>query len=156
MPWGIGARTAHILLVLMSYQYNVNTTIKRCDRYDFRHYELHYTDCIQRRIQQILNVLIWPKYKNVSAAKWKDDFVSVGIGPLNCNDCFVQFSPKPENFMTGDMHFLAKRMNLKYPLLPILTKAEFKILDNYLLNNKPTTSNIEKLAEIYITRGPMV
>lgn len=152
-PWGIGARTAHMLLVLISYRYNVNTTIKRCDGYDFGHYELHLIDRIQQRIQEIFNVLIWPKYKNVSAAKWKEDFVSVGIGPLNYDERFVQFSPKPAPFMTGDMLFLAERMKLKYPLLPLSTKAEFKILDDYLLNNKPTTSNIEKLAQIYNTKS---
>ena len=45
--WHIGARTAHNLLVLLAFRYNVTTMINRCGAYNFGHYELNLVDRIQ-------------------------------------------------------------------------------------------------------------
>ncbi len=139
-PW---ARTAYMLLVLISFRYNINTTVKRCNGYDFGHYELHYIDRIQHRIQELFNIVFWPRYKNVSTICHKEDFVSVGIGPLTSDHRFVNISDSPSANLSPDLSFIAERMKLKYPLLPISTHFEYQILNDFLSNNKPTPRALE-------------
>lgn len=145
-PWGVGARTAHALLLLISYRYNANTTTTRCNGYEFGHYELHYIDRIQQRVQELFNVIIFPRHKNVTQFKGNKDFVSVGIGPLSYDPNYVELSSNPSINLKQDLHFIAKRMGLKYPLLPLASTQEVKVLNDFLLNHSPTTSNLEKLA----------
>jgi hypothetical protein len=147
-PWRIGARTAHYLLVYLAYQFNIETGIRRCGEYDFGISELDIIDRIQVNIQEIYNVLIWPRHKNVSVLPCKPDFVSVGIGPLTYNPRFVEFGD-PAEHLTGDLEFMASQMNLKYPILPIGSKEEVKIYNEFVKNKKPTPTNLEKLCEIF-------
>eukprot|EP00957_Ditylum_brightwellii_P206561 15349005-Ditylum_brightwellii.AAC.1 len=89
-PWSVGARTAHMMLVLICYRYNVRTSIKRCGATDFGH--------------------SWPRHKNISHFKGKSDMISVGIGPLTYNDDHVIQSNEPDECLNGDKQFLAKQM----------------------------------------------
>ena len=147
-PWKIGAKTAHMLLVLLSYRYNVNTSKKRNGGYDFGHYELHYIDRIQKRIQEIYNVLLWPRHKNVLDFKGKKGFVSVGIGPLCYDERFVQLSDKPAQCLKGDLYFISKQMGLKYPLQHLgKSRGELTMYNEFMLANKPTGANFVRLAE---------
>ena len=124
--WGIGARTAHMLLVLLCYRYNVSGNIRRCGGHNFGHSELYLIDRIQKRVQELYNVLIWPKHKNVMDFKGKPNFISVGIGPLCFDEKYVEFADEPAAHLIGDLHFVAKQQGLKYPLHQVNTEREIK------------------------------
>lgn len=152
-PWSVGATTAHMMLVLICYRYNVRTSITRCGATDFGHYELHLIDRIQNRIQSIFNVLAWPRHTNISYFQGKRDMVSVGIGPLTYNHDYVILSNEPDEGLTGDKRFLAKQMGLKFPILHVGSMEEKKIFNDFLKTNSPSDSSWKKLAKIYRDRA---
>ena len=148
-PWKIGVRTAHYLLVHLAYEYNVETAIRRCGAYDFGMCELDIIDNIQRHVQELYNVLIWPRHKNITIVGGKDDFISVGIGPLTYDERFVELSDVPAAHLKGDLRFIASQMKLKYPALPIDSVEEVKLFRDFIKNNKPTRANIERLCQVF-------
>jgi len=133
-PFGIGPRSAHYILVNLCYRYNVAARIRRCGDIDHGHPFLNFVDRIQIRTQEIFNVLLFPRHRNISQTKY-NNFIAVGIGPLcYSQDFVVQGDPLPE--LKGDIFFIAKQMNLKCPPLPIVTQEE-KILYNKLIQGTP-------------------
>ena len=111
-PWNVGPKSAHVLLVLICYRYNVMTKIRRCGQPDFGHFELHYIDRIQNRVREIFNILVWPRYDNQSVFRGKEDMVSVGIGPLTYNQKYVEHTSEPDATFSRDRLFMAKQMQL--------------------------------------------
>ena len=150
-PWKIGAKTGHHMLVFLCYRFNINTGRTRNGGYNFGHYEHYYIDRIQNRVQEIYNVLIWPRHKNVLNFKTKKDFVSVGIGPLSFDEKFVQKSETPAKCLKGDLYFVAKQMRLLYPLRLMGTAEECKIYSEFFGKgqNKPTVESFTSLAVTY-------
>ena len=128
-PWNLGAESAHMLLVLVCYGYNVQSLMRRCGGYDYGHSELYLIDRLQIRIREIFNVHIFPTHKNVLEFKANESFVSVGIGPLCYDNDYVEIG-KPAAHLKGDMKFISERMNLKYPPMHIGTKEEISIFIN--------------------------
>lgn len=151
-PWNLGAETAHMLLLLVCYEYNVKSMIRRCGGYDFGHSELHLIDRLQIRIREIFNVHMFPGHKNVLEFKADDKFVSVGIGPLCYNNEYVEIG-KPASHFKGDMKFIAVRMGLKYPLMHMGSQDEIKIFTNFMTDHAPTEANFRKLAKIFRQRA---
>ena len=149
-PWGIGARTAHMLLVLICYRYNINTDVTRCGGYNFGHCEYYLIDRIQNRVQELFNVLIWPKHKNVTNFKGKEGFISVGIGPLCYDEKYVT-KGEPAEVLSGDLRFIAKQQGLKYPLHHLgWSRKELKMYNDFMASvEKPTMRQMEKLSERY-------
>jgi hypothetical protein len=80
-PWGLGAWSAHYLLLLLSYRYNISTGIRRCNEHDFGHPWLNYMDRIQQRVEEIWGVNIYPWHRNAATFEGTPDFVAVGIPP---------------------------------------------------------------------------
>ena len=150
-PWGIGAKTAHMLLVLLCYRYNVKSQIRRCGAYDFGHCELYLIDRIQRRVQEIFNILVWPRHKNLLCFKGKKDFISVSIGPLCYDENYVlHLSPEPAGNLKGDAYFIAKQMGLKYPLLHIGSPTEIRIFTNFIQEHPgANTADFEEMARLF-------
>jgi hypothetical protein len=148
-PWRIGAKTAHYMLVLLTYRYNVKTFARRCGGYDFGHCDLHLIDRIQLRIQEIYNVLIWARHKNTMIFKGLDDFISVGIRPMTYDSRFVEKSDVPSANLSNDLKFIAQQMKIKYPITPVNSKVEKRIYNDFFVNNRPTNKTYEELAEIY-------
>jgi hypothetical protein len=148
-PWNVGPKTAHVLLVLICYRYNVMTKIRRCGQPDFGHFELHYIDRIQNRVRDIFNILAWPRYENQSVFHGKPDMVSVGIGPMTYNQRYVEHASEPDANLTGDRLFMAKQMKLRYPILHIGSRQEIRIFNDFMKENNATEANFKKLAEIY-------
>lgn len=148
-PWNVGPQTAHMMLVLICYRYNVKTRIKRCGANNFGHCELYYIDRIQNRLQEIFNVLAWPRHVNQSLFRGKKDMTSVGIGPLTYDPKYVEQSDEPAPCLKGDRWFMAKQMRLKYPILHIGSIAEIKIFNEFMKTHTLTAANLRKLAEIY-------
>ena len=99
-PWGIGARSAHYLLILLSYRYNVATNIRRRGHHDFGHKELYLVDRIQTRIRDIYNVVIYPRHQNLMEFKALD-MISVGIGPLSYDSDYVEKGAPEKNIEGG-------------------------------------------------------
>ena len=60
-----------------------------------------------------------------------------------------KYLTKPDGQLKGDYHFIVEKMVLKYPILPIASKDELKIYNNFMANNDPTLKNLERLAEIF-------
>jgi hypothetical protein len=148
-PWNIGPKTAHMMLVLVCYRYNVRTKIKRCGNIDFGHSELHYVDRIQNRVQDIFNILAWPRHINQSYFHGKKDMISVGIGPLTYDKKYVVQADEPDAILKGDRYFLAKQMGLKYPIMHIGSVAEIKIFNEFMKNHSLTTTNLKTLVEVF-------
>jgi len=148
-PWNVGPKTAHTMLVLVCYRYNVQTKIRRCGCIDFGHSELHYIDRIQNRVQEIFNILAWPRHINQSFFHGKRDMVSVGIGPLTYDPKYVVQASEPDAVLKGDRYFMAKQMQLKYPILHIGSVAEIKIYNEFMKDHSLTPANLKRLAEIY-------
>ena len=63
--WNIGVKTSHYLLLLLSFRYNISTSIKRYGKPDFFHPHISLIDRLQPRIQQTYVVLVWPKHTNI-------------------------------------------------------------------------------------------
>ena len=127
-PWAVGARTAHMMLLIICYRYNVQSAIRRCGAHDFGHSELHLIDRIQNRVQEIFNYLVWPQHKNMSSFGGNTNFVSVGIGSLSYDERYVTMADTPNPNLKGDKHFMAKQMGLLFPLLHVGSHAERRII----------------------------
>ena len=56
--WNVGAEVGHYILVLLSYRYNISTSISRCGCINFGMPYMHIIDRLQIRVQQIYNILI--------------------------------------------------------------------------------------------------
>ncbi len=151
-PWGVGAETGHNLLVLVTYRYNVHTGIRRCGEQDHGHIWLEYIDRIDMRSRQLWGYSCVPNHVNVSEFKGVDGFVSVGIGPLSYNKSFVQ-SGEPDARLKGDMLFVARKMGVVCPPLPIATKEERRIFTDFLLENpKMTEKTWNQLAALFLSK----
>jgi len=156
-PWGIGPRSGHYILLDLCFRYNVNAGIARCGDHDFGHPWLYFIDRIQDRVQKIWNLLIYPNHTNILAFK-PTEFVAVGIGPLSYDLKYVD-TGEPMPHFKGDLKFLAERMKLKCPPLPLSTKQEHLIYNDYLKSHpQPATKNWDELAQIFknITNGKTV
>ena len=88
--WNVGVETSHYLLLLLSFRYNISTSIKRCGKPDFGHPHISLIDRLQLRIQQIYNVLVWPNHTNILQFKPVENFASIGIGELNYSNLFTE------------------------------------------------------------------
>ncbi len=75
-PWGVGDRTAHYVILLVSYRYNVNTGIRRYNAHNFGHTWLHFIDRIQSRILNISLVLTSPMPHGAGILSSVKDFVA--------------------------------------------------------------------------------
>ena len=64
-PWGVGARSAHYIMLLVTFQYNLHTGIMRCGEHNFGHPWLQYVDRIQTRIMNIFGSDIYPRHVNI-------------------------------------------------------------------------------------------
>lgn len=127
----VGAQAGHYLLVLTSYRYNINVGIARRDEQDFGHPWHFLVDRIQIRTQQIYGFNLYPQHKNVQLAPSVPGHVAVGIGPLCYDPDYVDTGECHQN-LRGDMRFLAEKMNLVLPPLPLSHRDEHKIFNDYV------------------------
>lgn len=147
-PWGIGIRSAHYLLLLLSFRYNVSSNIRRKGYHDFGHCELYLIDRIQTRVREIYNVVIYPLHRNLMEFS-PTDLVSIGIGPLSYDADFVE-KGQPNPILQGEMKFMAERMGIREPLQPIAHPDEVKMFTNFMMKHpKPTDSHFSELAKQY-------
>ena len=128
-PFGIGVEMSHYLHVILAYKYLISAGINRCGEPDFGHGELHLEDRIQTRILEIWGILLFPHRINVSQFR-PLDFVAWGLGPLTFDPEFVE-KGNPADHLGGDLHFMAKRMGVKYPPLPPFTISEFSMIKEF-------------------------
>ena len=80
------------------------------------------------------------------------EFVSVGIGPLSVEGYkkFVEADKDPHESLKGDLRFLAQRMHVECPPLPVQSQAEFRIYNDFMRKcKKPKAADWVKLAIIY-------
>ena len=92
------------------------------------------------RVQNIWNLLIYPNHTNILAFK-PTEFVAVGIGPLSYDLKYID-TGEPMAHFKGDLKFLAKRMKLKCPPLPLSTRQEYSIYNDYLKSHPQPAKNI--------------
>jgi hypothetical protein len=146
-PWSTGVRTGHYLLLLICYRYNVSTGINRCNAHDFGHKWLHYIDRIDLRLQEIYGKSVYPRHINLSLFEPLKNFVSVGTGPLFFDEVYVE-SGDADDRLSGDLLFLAMRMRVKCPPLPLSSREEYALFNAFiLLHPKPTDLDLRALAK---------
>ena len=131
-PWGVGARTAHFLLVILCHRYNVKSGVRRCGHHDFGHCELDLIDRIQIRHRELYGVTIYPRHENGLDFLGNENMISVGIGPLSYSDQYVK-KGEPHANLKGDLKFLASQMNLELPPLPVASRKEIKIFTEHMI-----------------------
>jgi hypothetical protein len=135
----VGVKTAHYLLVMVAFRYNVNTGVARLGHHDFGHPYLHLIDRIQNAYHTLFGIKIYPRHRNLSHFKPIPDHVAVGIGPLSYDADCVRKGP-PMNGLKGDVLFLAERMGLECPPLPVGHKDEYSIFSQYFLRHPRVTA----------------
>ncbi len=140
-PWGLGVKTAHIVLLLLCFWYNVTSGIARCRNHDFGQPWLYLVDQIQLRIQELYNVQVYPNHANMLHFEHEVDHVAVGIGPLSYLPDYVT-SGLPHPLLKGDIKFLAERMHFTLPPPPPNIKLNRK--DNFQRTNKLEATAVEK------------
>lgn len=150
-PWGVGARTAHFLLVILCHRYNVTSGTKRCGNHDYGHFELDLIDKIQIRHRELYGVTIYPRHNNGLEFQANDEMTSVGIGPLSYSDRYVKVGESHPS-LKGDLKFLAKQMKLELPPLPVASRREIKMFTDFMINcsGKPKESDFANLAHQYL------
>ena len=152
-PWGLGVKTAHFVLLLLCFRYNVTSGIARCGNHDFGHFWLYLVDQIQLRIQELYNVQVYPNHANMLPFDYEVDHVAVGIGPLSYLPEYVTSGP-PHPLLKGDIKFLAERMHLTLPPLPISSSTEKKIFNELVaLNPGPSARDFREWATIFLSKS---
>ena len=102
----------------------------------------------------IWNVSIFPHRDNVSEFKAVKNFVAVGLGPLTHNPKFVTYCDKPNSSLRGGVKFMAKRMKVDIPPIPLTSKEEFELLKSKLkLNPKPSTKQLEDWCQEFLKKA---
>ncbi|EJK46131.1 hypothetical protein THAOC_35219 [Thalassiosira oceanica] len=149
-PFGIGVESAHYKHVLISYNYGVNAGVRRKGQPDFGHWRLDIEDLIQNKMRQIWNVTAFPHRDNMSEFNPIDDFVAA----LSHNARFVTKSDNPHRRLTGGLRFMAIRMRVYIPPLPIQGKEEHRMLREKLkVTPTPNKQQLESWCEQFKERA---
>ena len=174
-PFGVGVEAAHYKHVLISFSYGVNAGVRRrgmvslyrstcysgyCDSFeltcvfplqpDLGHWRLDIEDLIQNKIRQIWNVTVFPHRDNMSEFDAIEGFVAAGLGPLSHNPRFVTKSDTPHRKLKGGLKFMAQRMKVELPPLPIQGKLEYSLLrENLKVTPTPNKQQLESWCEQY-------
>ena len=107
-------------------------------------------DRIQIRIQQIYNIIAWKNHINILQFKSVQNFDSIGIGELKYSEQFVEKGEVDERIRVRDIRFMAEKMKLRMPPLPISHWEEIKIFNDFMKeNNTLSNSKCVDLAELY-------
>lgn len=151
--WIVGPMLAHCILLILTYRYNANANVARCNGIDFHHYELDLIDRIQIRMQQLHNVIVFDNHVNSSLMQTDPTFISVGIGPLHYSSDFVA-KGTPSDELKSDLRFIAEKMNVICPPLPIAHRDEKRIFNDFYKNNPTSTDTTRKqLAKIFLQKA---
>ena len=132
-PFGFGIEISHYLQLILAYFYNISVDTSRCDEPDFGHFMLHLEDQIQLRIQYLWGVNIFKNHINLPEHE-PLDFMAVGVGILSFDDHYV-IKRDPEDGLTNDHHFAARRMYVKHPPWSPSSKQEFGMIKLFLVND---------------------
>ena len=154
-PHGVGAEVGHYLLLLVSYNYNINTGIRRKGFVNFGMPYYDKIDKIQLRMMQLFGIDIFPTHTNQLLFDPIKDFVAVGVGPLNYDDKYVT-KGKPHKELEGkhDLWFLADRMGLVGPPLHIAHPKEKRIFNDFMADNpNPTGKSWEDLSNLFLQKS---
>ena len=105
--WSIGAETSNNIILLLTFCYNINIGIFVCGEHNFGHLWIDLIDCVQNRVQDLFNVLIYPRHRNISYFTPIPEFAPVGIRPVTLLPDYVYIG-EPADYLKGDLLFLAK------------------------------------------------
>ena len=61
-------------------------------------------------------------------------YVPIGIGPV-CLSVDYVYLGKPSEYLKDDMRFLAEKMNVIWQPLPVASKEEIKLFNEYMMQN---------------------
>ena len=149
-PHGVGAEVGHYLLLLVTYNYNINTGIRRRGFINFGTYRYDTIDRIQIRMMQLFGNDPFPSHTNQALFQPVQGFIAVGVGPLNYDEKYVTTGP-PSTNCTGDILFLAKKMKLVGPPLHIAHPKEKKMFNDHMGEfPKPTSKTWDDLCAKYL------
>jgi len=98
-------------------------------------------------------VIIFKNHINSSLIQTDPTFISVGISPLHYSSDYV-IKGTPSDNLKSDLRFIAEKMNVVCPLLPIAHRNEKRIFNDFYKNN-PTSIDItrKELAKIFLKKA---
>ena len=133
-PWAVGAASAHIIMNLLTLRSNVHARIKRHGDPNHGHPYLWFIDKIQIKLQSLFGFSLYSDHINVYVVK-DTKFLPIGIGPLSNDSRFVECGKASPN-LKGDLAFVAEKMGLVFPLIPMSTIDEMKLFTKHIKKNK--------------------
>ena len=132
--WGRGAQASNNIIQLLKFWCHINTGIWRCTEHNLGHLWLDLIDQLQNIIQEIYNVIVFPRHWNLLYFLPIPNYVPIGIGPV-CLSVDYVYLGKPSEYLKDDMRFLAEKMNVIWQPLPVASKEEIKLFNEYMMQN---------------------
>ena len=82
------------------------------------------------------------------------DCVAAGIVPLSLNPKYVKMADDPYSISSGGFKFLAGKMQVDLPPLPLLTPAEFSMIKEFCFRHpQPKSEDIEHLCKQFLEKS---
>lgn len=152
-PYGVGVKTAHVLVILRCFRYNISVGISRGLEPDFGTDRHDMVDLTQHWIMKIFGILAWPNHRNLLDFDPPKDCALVGIVPLHHDDEDIQTCDEISPDLSKDYTFYCKSMNAYGPL-PCSTYEEFKIFSQEMykiaaFNKTPSLNDWKRIARLY-------
>lgn len=154
--WTVGPELGHYIMLLLTFRHNVNTDVQRYNGINFHHYELDLIDRIQIRVQQLCNTIVFKNHVNMSLFEGDSAFISVGVGPSHYSSDYVVTGP-PDDRLKPDLRFIAEKMNLQCPPLPIAHKHEKKVFNDFYKTTPQCNDQTRtELAKLFLSKTNLV
>jgi len=155
--YGVGAEVGHHLLLLLAYKYNISTGVKRLGLHSHGHFFHELIDRIQIRIQEVFGVIVYQNHRNLlTFSSPVVAFIAIGVGPLSYDTNYVTFGPVHPK-IKGDVKFVARKMGIELPPLPISTKEERKLFNEFRRDNctgsKLGPTKVHELCTLYKSKA---
>ena len=148
-PWGVGAQTAHYIMLLVTFRYNVKAGIRRSNEHNFGHPYLQCIDRIQMHYLNIWGIDVFPRHKNLSQFSAVPGYSPVGIGPLHYSGEFVK-EGAPHKLLKGDIKFTSERQGLECSPRHVRHPKEMKIFNDFMETHpNPSSKDWIELAKLF-------
>jgi len=155
-PYSVGAQTAHYIMLLVTFRYNVKTGIRRSNEHNFGHPYLQYIDRIQSSYLKLLGVDVFPRHMNLEDFAAVKDYYPVGIGKLHYSGDFVEQGPPHPN-LKGDLKFMSERQGLVCSPRYVQHKKEYEIFNDFMETHPhPSSKDWIELAKLYKQKSDYV
>jgi hypothetical protein len=149
--WNTGVHMADCLMAEWRHRHNQGVSERR--RLGFPrigHYDTWLIDHLQKLIQHNHGVIYYPDWSNASDHVPTGE--TFGTVPIHSAELAAAIEgitlPKPlsEYKFTEDQQYLCKTMNVKIPLLPLVSKEEYQLFNLMMASRKGTNIDFDAMA----------